>query len=118
VLFGSLPNNVATQLILELQRCGIQVSGWLPSQRYAELPILNENVYVCGINPFLSRTATTLMRRRKCKLISAPFPIGPDGTRAWLEKICSVFGIIPEGLIEREKKNLGEFRRLSNFNTW
>jgi len=104
VLFGSLPNNVATQLILELQRCGIQVSGWLPSQRYAELPILNENVYVCGINPFLSRTATTLMRRRKCKLISAPFPIGPDGTRAWLEKICSVFGIIPEGLIEREKK--------------
>jgi len=104
VLFGSLPTNVATQLTLELQRCGIHVSGWLPSQRYAELPVLNENVYVCGINPFLSRTATTLMRRRKCKLISAPFPIGPDGTRAWLEKICSVFGIIPEGLKEREEQ--------------
>lgn len=104
VLFGSLPNNVATQLILELQRCEIQVSGWLPSQRYAELPVLNENVYVCGINPFLSRTATTLMRRRKCKLISAPFPIGPDGTRAWLEKICSVFGVIPKGLKEREQQ--------------
>jgi light-independent protochlorophyllide reductase subunit N len=104
VLFGSLPTNVSTQLILELQRYGIQVSGWLPSQRYADLPVLNENVYVCGINPFLSRTATTLMRRRKCKLISAPFPIGPDGTRAWIEKICSVFGIIPQGLAEREKK--------------
>ena len=104
VLFGSLPTNVATQLTLELERCGIQVSGWLPSPRYVDLPVLNENVYVCGINPFLSRTATTLMRRRKCKLISAPFPIGPDGTRAWLEKICSVFGVAPTGLVEREKQ--------------
>jgi light-independent protochlorophyllide reductase subunit N len=104
VLFGSLPTNVATQLNLELEKCGIQVAGWLPSQRYVDLPILNENVYVCGINPFLSRTATTLMRRRKCKLISAPFPIGPDGTRAWLEKICSVFGITPTGLVDREKQ--------------
>jgi len=58
VLFGSLPTNVATQLTLELERCGIQVSGWLPSQRYVNLPVLNENVYVCGINPFLSRTET------------------------------------------------------------
>jgi light-independent protochlorophyllide reductase subunit N len=42
------------------------------------------------------------MRRRKCKLIGAPFPIGPDGTRAWIEKMCSVFGITPKGLDERE----------------
>ena len=98
VLFGSLPSTVTTQLNLELKRQGIQVSGWLPSQRYADLPALNEDVYVCGVNPFLSRTATTLMRRRKCKLIGAPFPIGPDGTRAWIEKICSVFDIEPQGL--------------------
>ena len=104
VLFGSLPSTVASQLTLELKRQNIEVSGWLPSQRYSELPLLGEGVYVCGINPFLSRTATTLMRRRKCKLIGAPFPIGPDGTRAWVEKICSVFGVVPQGLIERENK--------------
>lgn len=104
VLFGSLPTNVATQLNLELARCGIKVAGWLPSPRYATLPVLNETVYVCGVNPFLSRTATTLMRRRKCKLIRAPFPIGPDGTRAWLEKICSVFGVSPAGVEEREQE--------------
>nr|AYQ94889.1 ChlN subunit of protochlorophyllide reductase [Microspora sp. UTEX LB472] len=103
VLFGSLPSTVTTQLNVELKRQGITVSGWLPSQRYTDLPILGDDVYVCGVNPFLSRTATTLMRRRKCKLIGAPFPIGPDGTRAWIEKICSVFGIIPQGLDEREK---------------
>jgi len=102
VLFGSLPSTIANQLQLELKRQGINVSGWLPSARYADLPALGENVYVCGINPFLSRTATSLMRRRKCKLISAPFPIGPDGTRAWVEKICNVFGVKPEGLEERE----------------
>lgn len=103
VLFGSLPTTIANQFPLELKRQGINVSGWLPSSRYSDLPALGEDVYVCGINPFLSRTATSLMRRRKCKLISAPFPIGPDGTRAWVEKICNVFGIVPNGLEEREK---------------
>jgi light-independent protochlorophyllide reductase subunit N len=104
VLFGSLPSTVTTQLNIELKKQGIQVSGWLPSQRYIDLPVLDDGVYVCGVNPFLSRTATTLMRRRKCKLIGAPFPIGPDGTRAWIEKICSVFGIIPQGLDIRERQ--------------
>nr|YP_009106380.1 ChlN subunit of protochlorophyllide reductase [Fusochloris perforata]AIT95161.1 ChlN subunit of protochlorophyllide reductase [Fusochloris perforata] len=102
VLFGSLPATVATQLNMELKRQGITVSGWLPSQRYTELPSVGEGVYVCGVNPFLSRTATTLMRRRKCKLIGAPFPIGPDGTRAWIEKICSVFEYEAKGLEKRE----------------
>lgn len=102
VLFGSLPSTIANQLELELKRQGITVSGWLPSARYSDLPSLGENVYVCGINPFLSRTATALMRRKKCKLISAPFPIGPDGTRIWIEKICQVFGVQPSGLVERE----------------
>ncbi|MFY0609373.1 MAG: ferredoxin:protochlorophyllide reductase (ATP-dependent) subunit N [Candidatus Atelocyanobacterium thalassa] len=105
VLFGSLPDPVVTNLTLELKKQGVKISGWLPSKRYTELPIIDEGYYVCGINPFLSRTATTLMRRRKCKLIGAPFPIGPDGTRAWIEKICSVFNIEPKGLKEREEQN-------------
>ena len=102
VLFGSLPDPVVTQLTLELKKQGIKVSGWLPAKRFTELPTLEEGYYVAGVNTFLSRTATTLMRRRKCKLIGAPFPIGPDGTRAWIEKICSVFNITPKGLDERE----------------
>jgi len=104
VLFGSLPDPVVTQLTIELKKQGIIVSGWLPSKRYTELPVIEEGYYVAGVNPFLSRTATTLMRRRKTKLIGAPFPIGPDGTRAWIEKICSIFNIEPKGLAEREKE--------------
>jgi light-independent protochlorophyllide reductase subunit N len=102
VLFGSVPNTVATQLKLELNRQGISVAGWLPSSRYSDLPVLDKETYVCGIHPFLSRTATTLMRRRRCTCICAPFPIGPDGTRAWIEKICTTFGKTPHGLDERE----------------
>nr|YP_010925715.1 light-independent protochlorophyllide reductase subunit N [Neoporphyra seriata]WKD83947.1 light-independent protochlorophyllide reductase subunit N [Neoporphyra seriata] len=104
VLFGSLPDPVVTQLTMELKRQGIHVSGWLPSKRYTELPVIQEGYYVAGVNPFLSRTATTLMRRRKTKLIGAPFPIGPDGTRAWIEKICSVLSIQPIGLVDREQE--------------
>ncbi|MBE9215174.1 ferredoxin:protochlorophyllide reductase (ATP-dependent) subunit N [Plectonema cf. radiosum LEGE 06105] len=115
VLFGSLPDPVVTQLTLELKRQGIKVSGWLPEKRFTELPVIEEGYYVAGVNPFLSRTATTLMRRRKCKLIGAPFPIGPDGTRAWIEKICSVFDITPQGLEEREAQiweNLEDYVKL------
>jgi len=104
VIFGSVPDPIVTQMTLELKKQGVKVGGWLPAKRYTELPVLDEGDYVVGINPFLSRTATGLMRRRKCKLIGAPFPIGPDGTRAWVEKICSVFGIEPQGLEEREAK--------------
>lgn len=115
VLFGSLPSGVASQSNSESKRQSIHVSGWLPSQRYAELPALGEGVYVCGVNPFLSRTATTLMRRRKCQLIGAPFPVGPDGTRAWIEKICSVFNVKPDGLEQRENQiwnNLKDYLRI------
>lgn len=105
VLFGSLPNTVAQQLTRELENQGISVSGWLPEARYEELPELGEGVFVCGVHPFLSRTATTLMRRRKCQLIGAPFPIGPDGTKAWISKICQVLGgpeWTPQNLNQRE----------------
>ncbi|BAU12493.1 light-independent protochlorophyllide reductase subunit N [Leptolyngbya sp. NIES-3755] len=104
VMFGSVPDPIVTQLTLELKKQGVKVSGWLPAKRYTELPVIEEGYYVSGVNPFLSRTATTLMRRRKTKLIGSPFPIGPDGTRAWVEKICSVLNIEPKGLEEREAK--------------
>jgi light-independent protochlorophyllide reductase subunit N len=116
ILFGSVPDSVANQLTLELKQQGIKVSGWLPSKRYTELPTIDEGYYVCGVNPYLSRTATTLMRRRKTKLIGAPFPIGPDGTRAWIEKICSVFGITYR-VSGKRKKSLEFSRRISRTNS-
>nr|ARO90304.1 light-independent protochlorophyllide reductase subunit N [Bangiopsis subsimplex] len=104
IIFGSLPESTANQLSQELTKQGISISGWLPERKYTQLPEISEGSYVVGVNPFLSRTATTLMRRKKAKLIRAPFPIGPDGTRAWIEKICSVYQIEPKGLEEREEK--------------
>ncbi|MEN9224622.1 MAG: ferredoxin:protochlorophyllide reductase (ATP-dependent) subunit N [Thermostichus sp. HHBFW_bins_43] len=102
VIFGSVPDPVATQLTLELKKQGIRVSGWLPAKRYGELPVVEPGTYVVGVNPFLSRTATALVRRKKAKLIHAPFPIGPDGTRAWIEAIGRELGIQTQGLAERE----------------
>ena len=102
VLFGSVPATIVNQLTMELKKQGIHVSGWIPSSRYRDLPQLGPEVSVCGVHPYLSRTAAALMRRTDCTLINAPFPIGPDGTRAWIEKICSSLKIEPQGLAERE----------------
>nr|BDA98514.1 light-independent protochlorophyllide [Proteomonas sp. NEIS-1375] len=110
-LFGSVPTTIANQLKLELKKYDIHVAGWLPSDRYSSFPEITEGDYVCGINPYLSRTATTLMRRRRAILIGAPFPIGPDGTRAWIEKICSVFNIVPTGIKQRESKIWEDLQR-------
>ena len=104
VIFGSISQSTANQLELELKEQGVEVSGWLPSKTYEKLPTINSDSYVCGVNPYLSRTAINLMRKRHARLIGAPFPIGPDGTKAWIEKICSVFSIVPKGLDEKEKK--------------
>ena len=104
VLFGSVPSSIAKQIEFELEQNGIYVSGWLPGDKYDDLPVLNSDVYVCGINPFLSKTATNLMRRRKCQLINAPFPIGPDGTRSWINTICETFNIEPITTSKREKE--------------
>ncbi len=102
VIFGSVTDPIVTQLTLELKKQGIKVSGWLPSRRYGELPQIEPGTYVVGVNPFLSRTATALVRKKRCTLINAPFPIGPDGTRAWVEAICHSLGIESQGLAERE----------------
>nr|UNJ79195.1 photochlorophyllide reductase [Thorea hispida] len=104
IIFGSLPNPIVRQLTLELSNQNIRVTGWLPSAQYKDLPTISAGSYVVGVNPFLSRTATTLMRRKKAKLITAPFPIGPDGTRLWIERICSVFNIVPIGLKAKEQE--------------
>ena len=102
ILFGSVPSAVVYELTAELKLYGVDVYGWLPTKRYSELPRIKENDYVCGVNPYLSRTATTLMRRLKCHLIGAPFPIGPDGTRLWIEKICSIFQKKTDLLVQKE----------------
>lgn len=115
IIFGSVPESIVNQLTKELEKQQIKITGWIPTKRYTDFPVIEEDCLVCGVNPYLSRTATTLMRRRKCKLIGAPFPIGPDGTRAWIEKICKICEIEPQGLEEREKeiwKNLEPYLKL------
>lgn len=59
---------------------------------------------MCGVNPFLSQTTTTLMRCHKCKMIGAPFPIGFGKTHAWIKKKCFVFGIKTQGLEKRKQQ--------------
>lgn len=55
------------------------------------------------------------MRRRKCKLIGAPFSMDSDGIRAWIAKICLVLGVESQGLEERKAQvwsNLEDYRKI------
>ena len=45
------------------------------------------------------------MRQHGCKLIKAPFPIGPDGTTEWIKKIySSIYGIPSPEINEKIEK--------------
>jgi len=105
VLFGSVAATIVSQLDSELEQQGISPAGWLPSARHADLPAVGKDVYVSGVNPFLSRTALAFSRRKKCHVIYSPFPIGPDGTRAWVESILNHLNHAPQtNLKAREQK--------------
>ena len=52
VLFGSVPSSIAKQIEFELEQNGIHVSGWLPGDKYNDLPVLNSDVYVCVLIHF------------------------------------------------------------------
>jgi light-independent protochlorophyllide reductase subunit N len=60
---------------------------------YVDLSSLADGVYVCDMNLFVSRTAATLIRWKKCELIIVHFLIGLNIMHAWIESICHVFVI-------------------------
>jgi len=85
VLFGSLPDPVHPA-DAGTKKQGIKVSGWLQS---VTITSSTEGYYVSG-QSLLSRTATTLMRRRKCKH-RRTLPNWSDGTRAWVENLLRIW---------------------------
>ena len=92
---GSLADVVEDQLGDLLRRMGIEDVAFFPPRRSTALPAVGPNTRVLLAQPFLADTARAL-ERRGAQRLPAPFPLGVEGTTAWLQAAATAFGVPAE----------------------
>jgi light-independent protochlorophyllide reductase subunit N len=92
VVVGTLPDIVEDQLGSLLSRIGLPEPAFLPARRADRMPRIGPGTRYLLAQPFLGETAHALDDRGAHR-IAAPFPIGVEGTTAWLEAAAAAFGL-------------------------
>lgn len=92
LVVGALPDVVEDQLERQLRQIGIGHVAFLPARSSAGMPAVGSGTRVLLAQPFLADTARALQARGAAR-IEAPFPIGVEGTTAWLQAAAAAFGI-------------------------
>ncbi|MFM7547544.1 MAG: ferredoxin:protochlorophyllide reductase (ATP-dependent) subunit N, partial [Cyanobacteriota bacterium] len=118
LIAGTLADAVEDRLVSLFQRLGIPQVRSLPPRSSTELPSVGPGTRVLLAQPFLSGTARALTARG-AQLISAPFPLGVEGSRAWMAAAAEAFGIasaqvasVLDPLVERGRRALEPHREL------
>ena len=87
----SLADVVEDQFIRLFDSLGIGTVQFLPPRNSAALPEVGPNTRFLLAQPFLADTARALEGRGAVRL-AAPFPLGVEGTTAWLRAAADAFG--------------------------
>ncbi len=116
LVVGTLADVVEDQLHRLLDKLGIAPVRFLPPRSAAELPPVGPGTRVLAAQPFLGETVAALTERG-AELISAPYPLGIEGTRAWLGAAADAWGIAPQTVdevcaapIARAERGLARYR--------
>jgi light-independent protochlorophyllide reductase subunit N len=94
IVVGSLADVVEDQFGRLFRDLGIAPVQFLPPRKSSELPAIGEGTVALLAQPFLCDTARAL-EQRGVKILSAPFPLGAEGTTAWLRAAADAFRISP-----------------------
>ncbi len=92
MVVGALPDVVEDQLARLLAQIGLQNVCFLPARHSHGMPSVGAGTQYLLAQPFLADTARALEGRGATR-IAAPFPIGVEGTTAWLQAAAAAFGI-------------------------
>jgi light-independent protochlorophyllide reductase subunit N len=96
---GSLPDIVEDQFARLFAQMGVARFAFLPARRSAAMPVVGRNTKLMLAQPFLGETAR-LLEARGAQRVAAPFPIGVEGTTAWLRAAAAACGINPRRVDE------------------
>ena len=118
LIVGTLADAVEDRLVQLFGRLGIPVVTSLPPRRSTDLPPIGPGTRVLLAQPFLSATARALVNRG-ARLLTAPYPFGVEGSRAWMAAAAAAFGVAPaqvaavlDPLVERGRRAIAPHREL------
>ncbi|QEY31344.1 ferredoxin:protochlorophyllide reductase (ATP-dependent) subunit N [Synechococcus sp. RSCCF101] len=118
LIVGTLADAVEERLTGLFRRMGIERVRSLPPRRSTELPAVGPGTRVLLAQPFLSGTARALLDRG-AELVSAPFPLGVEGSAAWMEAAAAAFAIpesrvreVLDPLVKRGREALAPHREV------
>ncbi len=99
LIVGALAEVVEDQFLRLFAALGVGPVRFLPSRRAAELPAVGPGTRYLLAQPFLGETARALEARGATR-IAAPFPLGVEGTTAWLSAAARVWGAPEQRIAE------------------
>jgi light-independent protochlorophyllide reductase subunit N len=92
LIVGCLADVVEDQFRRIFSAMGIGPVAFLPARRASELPGVGPETRVLAAQPFVGATIRAL-QARKARHLPAPFPLGAEGTTAWLQAVADEFGV-------------------------
>uniref|UniRef100_UPI001F3EAEE8 ferredoxin:protochlorophyllide reductase (ATP-dependent) subunit N n=1 Tax=Belnapia arida TaxID=2804533 RepID=UPI001F3EAEE8 len=92
LVVGALAEVVEDQMRRLFAALGIGPVAFLPPRRAADLPGVGPGTRFLLAQPFLAETAR-LLEDRGARRLAAPFPLGAEGTTAWLRAAAEAWGI-------------------------
>ena len=120
LLVGTLADAVEDRLIHLFRRLGIQTIRSLPPRQSTELPPIGAGTKVLLCQPFLTGV-TRLLKDRGATVIQAPYPLGAEGSRLWMEAAAAAFQLntdqvrsVLDPLTARAQQALAPHREILN----
>jgi len=92
MVVGALADVVEDQFARLFKQLGIGPVQFFPPRQANQMPAVGPNTVFLLAQPFLADTAVALEARGATRL-PAPFPLGVEGTTAWLQAAASAFGV-------------------------
>jgi light-independent protochlorophyllide reductase subunit N len=92
LVVGALADVVEDQFVRMFKALGIGPVQFFPPRDSTALPAVGPNTKFLLAQPFLADTARAL-ENRGAKRLAAPFPLGVEGTTAWLRAAADAFGV-------------------------
>ncbi len=92
LVVGALADVVEDQFARLFKQMGIERVRFFPPRHATDLPAVGPNTVFLLAQPFLADTAVAL-EARGARRLPAPFPLGVEGTTAWLQAAATAFGV-------------------------
>ena len=95
IVLGTVSDIVEDQFRRLFDDLDIKNVNFYPARKAGDLPAVGKGTRVIAAQPFVGETARALIERG-AELISAPFPLGAEGSKAWFEAAAEAYGVDSE----------------------